>query len=67
VHEELIENQREKMVPGVVATCGKCGLQAQCFGRSQKSVNRAMAYLREHCLRNEDNFYTTDQPALVEG
>jgi hypothetical protein len=44
-------------VEGVVATCGKCGHEAESFGTSEASVRRCLALLREECPRGEGNFY----------
>lgn len=44
-------------VEGIVATCSRCDHQVECFGRSQRSVRRALAMLRDECPEGESNFY----------
>jgi hypothetical protein len=44
-------------VPGVQATCRRCGAETESFGTSERSVRRCFVLLREQCPRGEDNYY----------
>lgn len=43
---------------GVEVTCKKCKHSVQIFGRSDASIRRGCATLREECPNMERNFYT---------
>jgi hypothetical protein len=46
-------------VPGVAATCPRCGRCTESYGTSDASVKRCLALLREGCPRDESNFYVS--------
>jgi hypothetical protein len=48
-------------VPGVCATCPRCGDEALAYGTSERSVKAALASLREECSRGETNFYFAEE------
>jgi hypothetical protein len=44
-------------IPGVCATCTRCGHETESFGTSERSVNRCLVLMREECPNQEKNFY----------
>jgi hypothetical protein len=44
-------------VPGLVATCSRCGHSVEVYGTSDASERAACVMLREECPRCEKNFY----------
>jgi hypothetical protein len=57
VEYKEVENDRGRMVDGVVVTCQKCGHSASSCGISARAVRRALALLRESCPGEEGNYY----------
>lgn len=55
-----VEDEHEKGVPGVCATCSRCGHEATALGTGEKSIKRALATLRGECPESEENFYVDD-------
>lgn len=41
----------------VSVSCGRCAHRQTCDGRTDRSVRRALAMLRERCPRRETNYY----------
>lgn len=60
VEETELENENGYDVPGVTATCGKCGHTTESFGTGEASINRCLALLNEECPKGENNFYEED-------
>lgn len=48
------------LVDGLCATCARCEHAVEVFGRSGRSVRRALVMLREECPEGESNFYVAD-------
>jgi hypothetical protein len=64
--EVLLDEDTGHEAPGVVAICGKCDLEAQCFGQGGRSVRRALMLLRENCEEGCQHFYKTNDPRSEE-
>lgn len=47
-------------VPGVRATCKRCGHTTESFGDGEKSVARCLVLMRKECPEEEENFYVGD-------
>jgi hypothetical protein len=47
-------------IPGVVATCSRCGHETESYGTSDASVRRCLVLMREECPNDETNYYTED-------
>jgi hypothetical protein len=47
-------------VPGVRATCTRCGHETESYGTDGPSVRRCLALMREECPHGEQNFYVGD-------
>jgi hypothetical protein len=60
VEEVELENDRGKLVDGVVVCCGRCGHKVEVFGTGEASVKRGCVMLREECPEGESNFYSPD-------
>jgi hypothetical protein len=59
--QTVLFNDDDREIPSVVATCGRCDHQEECFGTSERSVRRCLVLLRESCPKGEKNFYTADE------
>jgi hypothetical protein len=44
-------------VPGLEATCSRCGHSVTVYGRSDASERAACVLLRQECPRGEQNYY----------
>ena len=44
-------------VPGLIVTCGRCGLSVSVRGVEDRSAKRAAVMLREKCRYQESNYY----------
>lgn len=44
-------------LPGVRATCSRCGHTTESFGEDSGSVKRCLAMLNEECPKDENNYY----------
>lgn len=53
-------NDNGNYVPGVEATCPKCGHVTQSFGTGERSVKRCLVLMREECPNGERNFYVAN-------
>lgn len=49
-----------RMIPGVLVTCTACEHSEEAGGRTDKSVNRCLAQMRENCPEGESNFYVRE-------
>lgn len=54
---EVYNPDTGRNVEGINVTCNRCGHSAECYGRSEASVRRALATLREECPEGERNYY----------
>lgn len=51
-----------RTVPGVCATCSRCGHESEpAYGTGEKSVKRSLMSLRDECPNEEDNFYVAEE------
>jgi hypothetical protein len=57
VEEVILENDRGVEVESVCVTCGQCGHETESFGRTDASISRCFALLREECPEGGRNFY----------
>jgi len=57
--EDEVENEGGHYVPGVIATCEKCGHKVESFGTSERSIRRCLAVMSEECPEDEKNYYFT--------
>ncbi len=57
VEEAEVENEKGRMVDGVIATCEKCDHTVESFGTAQSSINRCLALMNEECPEGENNYY----------
>lgn len=57
IEEIEIENENGIDVESINVTCTRCEHSVKCYGRSDRSVRRAMAMLAEQCPEGEHNFY----------
>jgi hypothetical protein len=57
VEETEFEGDSGRDVPGVRATCGRCGHETEAFGTGEGSINRCLAAMRKECPWGESNFY----------
>jgi hypothetical protein len=48
-------------IPGVCATCSRCGHETTAYGTGEKSINRALVTLQEECPQDEENFYAAKE------
>lgn len=60
IEEQVLTNDSGQPVPGVVATCSKCGEQTESFGTGEKSRKRCLVLLKENCPNEENNFYVDE-------
>lgn len=60
IEEVILEDDDNREVEGILATCTKCDHEAEVFGTTDASVRRACALLREECPMGEENFYDAD-------
>jgi hypothetical protein len=61
VEETFLENDEGIEVEGVCVMCTRCDHSVEVFGRSEKSILRGCAMLREDCPENEENFYAVQE------
>jgi DNA polymerase-3 subunit epsilon len=51
-----------RIVDGVRVTCGRCSHSVEVCGRTEASVKRGCAMLRDECPNGERNFYVGEAP-----
>lgn len=56
-----IENDRGIWVKSVSVKCCKCDHTEESYGRSDSSVRRCLALLRENCPNGESNYYDASE------
>lgn len=49
-----------KEILGVEVTCTRCEHSETSGGRTQKSIRRCLALMRENCPEGEENFYVEE-------
>ena len=47
-------------IPSVKLTCSSCGHSTESYGRSDASIRRCLAVMREECPEGLGNYYVTD-------
>lgn len=57
IEEVELAGDHSDEVPGLCATCARCGHAVEVYGRSDRSERRALVMLREECPEGEANFY----------
>jgi hypothetical protein len=60
IEECDLDNENDNLIPGVRATCSKCGHQTEAFGTSERSIIRCLAQMREECPEGEKNYYVAE-------
>lgn len=55
-----LENDSDRLIEGVSATCGRCGHVTESFGVEEASRKRCLVLLREECPNGENNFYADE-------
>ncbi len=60
IEEITLEGDYDNEVPGIMATCSKCGHSTESYGTSESSIKRCLALMNEECPEGEDNFYEED-------
>lgn len=66
IEECELENEKGYLIPGVEATCSKCGHTTQSFGTSSRSIKRCLVMMREECPEGEKNFYAAEEQESIE-
>ena len=59
-----LENDKGKLVDGVMVTCGRCDHCVESYGTSPKSIRRCLYLLQEECPYGEENDYVVDDDYL---
>ncbi len=54
---DLDNDDGYELLPGVMATCGRCGHTTESYGTGDASKRRCLALLREECPQGEINYY----------
>jgi hypothetical protein len=62
VEETEIQTERGRWVPGVVATCQKCGHETKAFGTEEPSINFCLYTMGQECPQGLSNFYEVFDP-----
>lgn len=57
VEEIEILSDEGRTIEGVRVTCSRCGHFVEIYGRSERSIKRGLATLRDECPKDEKNFY----------
>jgi len=60
IEESGLENDEGREVPGLIATCERCGHTTESFGTSGLSRRRCLVLMREECPKGERNFYSDE-------
>jgi len=53
-------------IPGVQATCSRCGHVTEAFGVGEDSRNRCLALMRQECPEDENNFYVDADESMAD-
>lgn len=53
-----IENDQQRMIDGVSATCPRCNHTTESMGVTERSIRRVLALMRNECPNREKNHYT---------
>jgi DNA polymerase III subunit epsilon len=62
VEEIEVTSNSGRIVEGVRVTCGRCSHTVEVCGRTEASVKRGCAMLRDECPNGERNFYVAPAP-----
>ena len=62
VEEIEVTSNSGRIVDGVRVTCGRCSHEVEVCGRTEASVKRGCAMLRDECPNGERNFYVAAMP-----
>lgn len=57
IEEVDLENDEGYDVPGVQATCSRCGHVTESYGTGEASRNRCLVLMREECPLGQRNWY----------
>jgi hypothetical protein len=60
IEETELENEDGREVPGMSATCARCGHETESFGTGDNSRKRCLVLMREECPKGEHNFYVSE-------
>lgn len=60
IEEISLDGDYSDDIPGITATCSKCGHTTESFGTEEGSIKRCLALMREECPRGENNYYIED-------
>jgi len=60
IEETELEGDERDDIPGIEATCTKCGHTTESYGQESVSIRRCLALLREGCPLGESNFYVAE-------
>lgn len=61
IEETELENDDGRSIPGVTATCNRCGNETESYGTSEASILRCLAMMRDDCPLGQHNFYVEDE------
>lgn len=60
VENTTLRDLEGENVDAIVAECRKCGHETESFGRTEGSILRCLALMREDCPLGEKNFYVDE-------
>lgn len=63
IEEETRENEDNKKIKGICATCTLCDHKTFSFGTSENSIKRCLAEMRKECPEGEEHFYIDEADA----
>jgi hypothetical protein len=55
--DEVEHEDSGRVVPGVVATCLRCGHVTKAYGTGEGSRKRCLCLMRDECPNAENNYY----------
>jgi hypothetical protein len=58
IEEASLPGDYKEHIPGIHATCTKCGLIVSMFGRTSRSIHKACITLREKCPEGPVHYYS---------
>jgi hypothetical protein len=60
IEEVELDGDIRDDIPGIEATCTKCGHTTESYGQEGQSIRRCLVLLREECPQGESNFYIAE-------
>lgn len=60
VEEIELDSDHSDAIESVRVTCSRCEHETESYGRSDTSVRRCAALMRQECPLGENNFYSAD-------